>query len=114
MQNPLTVDIVIPVLNEAHVLEASVATLRRFASLHLDYNWRILVVDNGSVDGTDRVARGLADAFDDVAFLQLPQKGRGRALRCAWIQSKADIVCYMDVDLSTDLTALPRILHKLA
>src|SRR5262249_49722799 len=56
--------------------------------------------------------RRLADAFDDVAFLQLPQKGRGRALRCAWIQSKADIVCYMDVDLSTDLSALPRILDK--
>jgi glycosyltransferase involved in cell wall biosynthesis len=113
MQSPPSVDIVIPVLNEAHVLEKSVATLRRFASEHLPYAWRILIVDNGSTDGTSDVARRLAEG-SHVAFLQLPQRGRGRALRCAWIQSQADIVCYMDVDLSTDLSALPRIVHKIA
>jgi glycosyltransferase involved in cell wall biosynthesis len=114
MQSPLTVDIVIPVLDEAHVLEKSVATVRRFASQHLPYTWRVVIVDNGSTDGTDRVARSLAGAFSDVIFLQLPQRGRGRALRCAWMQSHADLVCYMDVDLSTDLSALPRVLQKVA
>jgi hypothetical protein len=36
----------------------------------------------------------------------LGQKGRGRALRAAWSASDADVLCYMDVDLSTDLRAL--------
>ena len=79
MRDLLTVDIVIPVLNEAHVLANSVAIVRRFASEHLSCGWRIVVVDNGSVDGTDRVARALAGDFSDVTFLQLVQRGRGRA-----------------------------------
>jgi len=103
------VDVVIPVLNEAHVLEQSVNTVRVFLARHATWSWRVVVVDNGSVDGTDRVARRLAEAYPDVRLLQLPLRGRGRALRQAWTQSDADVVCYMDVDLSTELAALPRL-----
>jgi len=109
-----TVDVVIPVLNEAHVLERSVGTLRRFLAEHPRYAWRIVVVDNGSTDGTDRVAAGLAERFQDVSFLHLSQRGRGRALRYAWTQSRADVRCYMDVDLSTELAALPRLIDAVA
>jgi glycosyltransferase involved in cell wall biosynthesis len=102
------VDVVIPVLNEAHVLATSVATVRAFLTEHFRWSWRIVIVDNGSTDGTDRVARGLVEAHPrEVAFLQLEQRGRGRALRHAWGESEADVVCYTDVDLSTELAALP-------
>jgi glycosyltransferase involved in cell wall biosynthesis len=104
----LTVDVVIPVLNEAHVLAKSVATVRKFLSENLPCKWRVVIVDNGSSDGTDRVAQELTQQHDDVAFVHLDQRGRGRALRTAWSQSTADIVSYMDVDLSTELAALPR------
>lgn len=103
-------DIVIPVLNEAHVLEKSVQTVRTFLRDHLPYDWRVLIVDNGSTDGTDAVGRRLADQFDDVRFLHLTQRGRGRALRYAWTQSDADVVCYTDVDLSTELPAFPKLI----
>ena len=109
-----TVDVVIPVLNEAHVLERSVLTLRRFLEHQPRYAWRIVVVDNGSTDGTDRVATGLAARFSDVSVLRLSQRGRGRALRHAWLESRADIMCYMDVDLSTELAALPRLIDAVA
>lgn len=102
-------DVVIPVLNEAHVLEQSVTTVRDFLGEHLPYAWRILIVDNGSTDGTDEVGRRLAERFDDVRYLHLNQRGRGRALRYAWTQSDADVVCYTDVDLSTELPALPKL-----
>jgi glycosyltransferase involved in cell wall biosynthesis len=105
------VDVVIPVLNEAHVLARSVATVRQFLGESLPCRWRVVIVDNGSSDGTDAVARALADAHDDVRFLQLPQRGRGRALRHAWSQSDADVMCYTDVDLSTELPALPKMVH---
>jgi len=104
-----TVDIVIPVLNEAHVLRESIATVREFLLDDFSFEWRVVVVDNGSTDGTADVARELAARHADVVFLQLEIKGRGRALRHAWQQSRADVVCYMDVDLSTDLAELPRI-----
>lgn len=104
-----TVDVVIPVLNEAHVLEKSVETVRAFLTQNVPWRWRVIVVDNGSTDGTDRVALRLQETHGDVRFLQLPQRGRGRALRHAWTMSDADVMCYTDVDLSTELEALPKL-----
>lgn len=107
------VDVVIPVLNEAHVLASSVTTLRAFLSENLPVQWRVVVIDNGSTDGTGDVARTLASQFNDVHFLQLKQRGRGRALRHAWTSSDADAMCYMDVDLSTELVALPKLVQSI-
>ena len=100
-------DIVIPVYNEAHVLEGSIEKLRAYLDeTSFPYTWRVVVADNASTDATLEVARKLEDTYPDVAVVHLPQKGRGRALREAWLESDADAVCYMDVDLSTDLAAL--------
>jgi glycosyltransferase involved in cell wall biosynthesis len=101
------VDVVIPVLNEAHVLEKSVGIVREFLRKNLRYEWKIVLVDNGSTDGTLDVAQDLSARYEDVRFVYLKQKGRGRALRESWIQSPADFVMYMDVDLSTELSAIP-------
>jgi len=109
-----TVDAVIPVYNEEHVLAESVATLHAFLSEHLPYDWRILVADNASSDGTLALAQGLSEQYRRVACVHLDQKGRGRALRKAWLESKADIVAYMDVDLSTEIEAFPALVHAIA
>jgi glycosyltransferase involved in cell wall biosynthesis len=108
------VDVVIPVLNEAHVLRKSVSTVREFLTEHLGCRWRVVVVDNGSTDGTDAIARQLSQEYSDVRFVRLDQRGRGRALRQAWMQSDADIMCYTDVDLSTELAALPKMVQAIA
>jgi glycosyltransferase involved in cell wall biosynthesis len=99
------------VLNEAHILEKSVTTVRDFLRQNVRWRWRVVVADNGSTDGTDAVGRRLAGQYPDVQFLQLTQRGRGRALRQAWTQSDADIMSYMDVDLSTELVALPKLIE---
>jgi glycosyltransferase involved in cell wall biosynthesis len=52
------------------------------------------------------IARVLADELPKLEVIRLEAKGRGRALRTAWSQSRARVVAYMDVDLSTDLRAL--------
>jgi glycosyltransferase involved in cell wall biosynthesis len=59
------------------------------------------------------VAHGLARDLPGVTVLHLDRKGRGRALRAAWSRSEADVVAYMDVDLSTDLAALEDLLLPL-
>jgi glycosyltransferase involved in cell wall biosynthesis len=105
------VDVVIPVLNEAHVLEQSVATVRAFLGQTVQWRWRVVIVDNGSTDGTDTIGKRLQATYPNVRFLQLPQRGRGRALRHAWTQSDADVMTYMDVDLSTELEALPMLVE---
>ena len=100
------VDIVVPVYNEETGLEASIRRLHRFLRDGFPFSWRIVIADNASTDGTPALAAALADALPGVVALRLERKGRGRALRTAWAQSRARVVAYMDVDLSTDLNAL--------
>jgi glycosyltransferase involved in cell wall biosynthesis len=108
------IEIVVPVYNEQHVLEASILRLHGFLRSSLPFAWRIVIVDNASVDDTWRIARRLRSELDGVDALRLSEKGRGRALRAAWSTSGADILCYMDVDLSTDLRALLPLVAGLA
>lgn len=99
----LSIDIVLPVLNEAHVIARSVSTLHAYLSQHVPHRWRIIIADNGSTDGTAEAARQLEVRYPEVQLIQLTEKGRGRALKQAWLQSSADILAYMDIDLSTNL-----------
>jgi len=99
-------DIVVPVYNEQSALERSIRRLHRFLSSSMPFAWRIVIADNASTDATLPIAQALARELPDTEVLHLPAKGRGRALRAAWSASEADVVCYMDVDLSTDLRAL--------
>ncbi|TMR93419.1 glycosyltransferase [Nonomuraea basaltis] len=100
-----SLDIVIPVLNEERALPGCVRTLAGFLD-GFPLPWRITIVDNGSTDATWLVATALAREFDRVLARRIDVRGRGAALRAAWRDSPADIVAYMDVDLSTDLDAL--------
>ena len=99
------VDIVVPVFNEAAVLEASITRLHAYLSEQFPFTWRITIVDNASTDATWFRAARLARDSDRVRALHLDHKGRGLALRTAWAASDAVVVAYMDVDLSTDLDA---------
>ncbi|MBI3976741.1 MAG: glycosyltransferase family 2 protein [Chloroflexi bacterium] len=110
-----SVDIVIPVYNEEKDLAPSVAKLREYLqTTGFPYDWTIVIADNASTDSTLEIAGHLAAKFPDVRYAHLDQKGRGRALRHVWLTGSADIVCYMDVDLSTDLSALRPMIDALA
>ena len=111
--NSIRVDAVIPVYNEAHVLEKSVATLGAFLEQHLPYDWRIVVADNASTDETLPVAQALGNRNRRVNVVHLDQKGRGRALKAAWLASDADVLSYMDVELSTDIRAYPLLIRAI-
>ena len=113
MNLPIELDLVIPVLDKAHVLAASVQRLRTAMLAQRDISWRIVVVDNGSTDGTERIGRELAGCLPEVQFLHLDARGRGRALRTTWMGTDARFSLYMDVDLSTDLAAVGRTIELL-
>jgi len=108
------VDVVLPVYNEEHVLERSVRALHLFLEDNLAHEWRILIADNGSTDRTREVGERLASELKNVALLHIPEAGRGRALSQAWLASDADVLSYMDIDLSTDLGAFPKLVSAVA
>jgi glycosyltransferase involved in cell wall biosynthesis len=105
LEEPL-IDIVIPVYNEERDLGPSVRRLHDYLGSEFPFPAVITIADNASRDGTLLVAQGLANELTRVRVVHLDKKGRGRALRAAWLQSDAPVVAYMDVDLSTDLKAL--------
>lgn len=110
-----TVDLVIPCYNEEHVLAGSVERLLAWCDRHPEHTWRVVVANNASTDGTLEVARGLeAKHPGRVAVQHIPVKGRGIALRITWLTSEADVMAYMDVDLSTDIDHIPELVDPIA
>lgn len=97
------IDIVVPVLNEEKILQKSITTLDEYMAKHLPYRYQITIADNGSQDKTLEIAKNLAEKHQSVQVVSLAERGRGRALKQVWQNSSADILTYMDVDLSTSL-----------
>lgn len=76
----LTVDIVLPVFNEAHMFEQSVTKLHKYIASNLPYKWRIVIADNGSTDGTAAIARRLAERYPEIAYCNCQKKAAAALL----------------------------------
>ncbi|HKB31548.1 MAG TPA: bifunctional glycosyltransferase family 2/GtrA family protein [Streptosporangiaceae bacterium] len=100
------VDIVVPVRNEERDLGPSIRRLHRYVHAAFPFSARITIADNGSTDGTWALAVALSEQYASVRAAHLGEAGRGRALHAVWAASDADVLAYMDVDMSTDLNAL--------
>ena len=110
-----TVDLVLPVYNEEAILERSAQTVLAWTDAHPEHAWRIVIADNASADRTLQVARRLEQQHEGrVAALHIPTQGRGIALRVAWLTSSAEVLAYMDVDLSTGIEHIPELIDPVA
>ena len=97
-----TLEIVLPVYNEELILESSCLTLLDFIE-NYQIKANISIVDNGSTDNTFRIAKKIESQVDNIKAFKIKEKGRGRALRFRIIESKCELIAYMDIDLSTNL-----------
>lgn len=109
----LALEIVVPVFNEEAVLENSITRLAEYLTLEMPATWKITIADNASTDRTPVIAARLSEQLPNVDYRRLDVKGRGYALRDAWGDSAAKVLAYLDVDLSTDLAALPPLVAPL-
>lgn len=109
----MLVNVTIPVYNEEKILASSIETLHTFLKAHCRFEAEIIIANNASTDRTLDIANDLARRFPEVRVVHLEQKGRGRALKRVWSESKADILSYMDVDLSSNLFAFPPMIEAL-
>jgi len=114
MSQKPTLHVVLPVYNEEAELADSVGKLVQHLSAELtDFAWRVTVADNASTDRTLAIANDLASRNPSVGVVHLSQKGRGRAIKHVWGEQPADVVAYMDLDLSTDLKHFPPLVRSL-
>jgi glycosyltransferase involved in cell wall biosynthesis len=102
----MKIELIFPVLNESKTLEDQLNKVKHHISKIDAYDFLITIVDNGSTDETKTISKKLIKLKTVNKYLYLPEKGRGKAIKLAISKSNADIVIYMDIDLSTDLNSL--------
>ncbi|MBX3747937.1 MAG: glycosyltransferase family 2 protein [Verrucomicrobiae bacterium] len=109
----IRVNVTVPVFNEERRLSRNGPRLLTFLRDHCRFDFELVIASNASTDATIEVAQALAATDERVRVVHLERKGRGRALKAVWTGSRAGILSYMDVDLSTDLAAFPPLVESL-
>jgi len=104
------VTLVIPAYNEERNIEANVKKVRNFLNTR---KVEIVIADNGCTDNTRHIASLLSKKYNDVRSVSLHEKGKGRALKRAWKDSKTELISYMDTDLPFTLQDYVKALEKL-
>ncbi len=104
--------IVLPVYNEEKIIAENLRQLVLFCQKNLTDNWQVVVADNQSTDKTAQVTKELTEIYPQITYFYLDKNGKGLAVKTAWQKFPADIYCFMDADLATDLKALPGLINS--
>jgi glycosyltransferase involved in cell wall biosynthesis len=106
VKGSVRVSVVFPAYNEAASLEDAVDEVTR-ALNEFTRSYEIIIAEDGSTDGTDKLAAALAEKYPFVKHIHGEKRlGRGTALKNAFKQSNGEVLVYMDLDLATDLKHL--------
>ena len=98
VDNRFDLSIILPCYNEVRILEESVRTIKDFRPNHLSI--RDHIAEDASTDGTDRIAKQLANGSERIVWLHRDKRiGRGSAVADAIKKSRGEIVGFLDADL---------------
>lgn len=104
--------IVVPVFNEEENVRPLVDAVRR--ALADSGDWELLLVDDGSTDGTVRIGRELGTADPRIRVLRLARNyGQTTAMQAGFDHVRTEIVVSMDGDLQNDPRDIPRLVERL-
>jgi glycosyltransferase involved in cell wall biosynthesis len=92
------VSFVIPVFNEEPILHAAVVDLRELLAPH-SLSYELILAENGSYDGTVRVARELEAHYAELRLVQSPTPNYGQALRRGILSARGQFVICDEIDL---------------
>lgn len=104
------INLLFPVLNEHLRLENGIEKAYKYCSENLTIPFVMTIIDNGSDDDTPEIAKRLSDKYTEVSYVRIEERGVGIAYKTGIEQNKMDIVGYMDIDLSTDIAYLKKML----
>jgi glycosyltransferase involved in cell wall biosynthesis len=103
------VSFLVPAYNEAATI---VDVLQRVSALDLEK--QIVVVDDGSTDGTGDLAERWRDGRDDVVVVRQENRGKGAAIRTAIPHADGDIAVIQDADAEYDPVDVPALIEPIA
>lgn len=108
--NKCLIEVALPIYNEEKELFSNTIKLYTFLKKNFGGgNFLITIADNASTDNSPDIGRNLTIQYKEINYKRINHKGRGRAIKYIWKTSKADVMIYMDIDLSTDLDSLPKL-----
>ncbi len=102
-----------PVYNEEKILKKNCLKVLRFCKTHFNDEFVFVISNNASHDKTEKIAKELEKSFSEIKYFYINQKGKGIAIKKTWQKFQADYYIFMDIDLSTDLSALPQLVNNL-
>ncbi len=110
----MKISVVLPAYNEAQRLPEAVSNVKEYLE-GTGYDFEVIIAEDGSSDGTDKVAAKISEKDPRVQHLHSRDRlGRGKALRKAFESAEGDILAYMDVDLSTHMKHLNELVDSIA
>lgn len=101
-----SINLLFPVLNERLRLKKGIETTMVYVREQVTIPCRLTILDNGSEDETPEIGKKLEEAYPEVTYVRVGERGVGVAFRKGIELNDCDIVGYMDIDLSTDLKYL--------
>ncbi len=114
-KNPehVKLSVVIPARNEAKRIKPTLIDIDRYLQ-EQPYMYEIIVVDNGSTDGTADVVRGYRDEVEHSAVFVLhePCPGKGCTVQRGMAQTRGDYVLFMDADNATRIEEMEKVWPK--
>jgi uncharacterized protein (TIRG00374 family) len=106
--------VVLPAYNEAANIEKAVLVTAETLFKITD-RFEIIIAEDGSKDGTDRIAFRLSEQYAYVVHLHSDKRqGRGKALNRAFKTASGEVLCYIDVDLATDMKYLEKLIRAVS
>jgi dolichyl-phosphate beta-glucosyltransferase len=95
--------VVIPAYNESHRLPGTLAAIRPYLDSRFA-TYEVIVVDDGSSDGTPEIVEDLRKAWPNLILLRQPRNmGKGAAVRRGCLAASCDVILFMDADLATPI-----------
>jgi uncharacterized protein (TIRG00374 family) len=109
-----SVSVILPAYNEATEIEKTVSITAETLSKITD-RFEIIIAEDGSTDGTDRIASMLSKKYAYVIHLHSDERsGRGKALNRAFKVASGEALCYIDVDLATDMKHMEKLIRAVS
>ena len=113
-ENKNTLSIILPCYNEEAILEQNVETIIQYLEATSNFDYEVLIINDGSKDNTGKIANELEKKYQSIRVIHHPTNlNLGRALQTGFQNSKNDIIVVLDIDLSYSVEHINQLVDKL-